>query len=108
MIRWALAGKWDGLGAKGSAESNACSVASRSAMIPGKSRDPPTNERIACRRVQPQFKESISRYLSLHKDKLIAAEQYSGIARPGLLLTQFNRNFDRFQLFLGLFQVSLA
>src|SRR5262245_47428799 len=77
-------------------------------MIPGKSRDPPSNERIACRRLQPQFKESISRYLSLHKDKLIAAEQYSAIARPGLLLTQFTRNFDRFQLYLDLFQVSLA
>src|SRR5437867_820123 len=54
MTRLALLGKCGGLGASG-LRSWPCSEASKSARMPGNSSEPPTRERSACRRVQPQI-----------------------------------------------------
>src|SRR6266540_5366066 len=56
MTRLARAGKCEGLGASGSsAPPRAASAASNSHTMPGNKSDPPTSERIAWRRVQPQL-----------------------------------------------------
>src|SRR6266545_2550464 len=56
MTRLARAGKCEGLGTSGSSiPPRAASAASNSERMPGSKSDPPTSERIAWRRVQPQL-----------------------------------------------------
>src|SRR4051812_42328221 len=73
MTRFALPGKWGGLGAKGSSSATSCRTRA------GSSREPATAERRKTRR-----EGSVTGRTSIDVDELVAGQQHAQPGGPGL------------------------